>query len=75
MQPAVDHRRRAAGAEAEAVDRLDRHRAVRGGAVPVDPEPRERRLRQRVAPHRLAGLGPAELRRRAGRPARSRKSW
>ena len=37
--PAVDHRGGPVGAEPEAIDRLDRHRAACAGAVPFGAEP------------------------------------
>ena len=59
------------GAEAEAVDRLERDAAVGAWSSPRSMPSRARRVRdQRVAAHRLAGLGAAELAARAARPAR-----
>ena len=48
-------------AQAEAVDRLERHAAVGGGAAAGDAEAILRPRHQRLAAHRLAGLGAAQL--------------
>jgi hypothetical protein len=73
-RPAVDHRRRGAGAEAKAEDRLQRHRAVGRGSVPVDARRPSHGPRQRSAP--IAWQASARQSFSTWRPAgSSRKSW
>ena len=57
---AVDHRRGAGGAEAEAVDGLEGH-ALGAGAAAAGAEARLGAGDEGLAAHRLAGLGAAEL--------------
>ena len=58
---AVQHRRWRRRAQAEAVDRLQRDAAVGAGAAAGDAEPILGARHQRLAAHRLAGLGAAQL--------------
>ena len=69
-RPAVEHRRRRGGAKAQAVDRLERDAAVGRSSLPSGCRAAASVARRApIAARRLAGLGAAQLERRAGRLA------
>lgn len=61
MQFPVQHGGGRASTETKTEDRLQRHRAISGGFMPVDAEPGLDRFAKRLATQGLASLGPTEF--------------